>query len=78
MILEVTAIKLFFHYKLETVSSLPINRNRLKFKKHTVRKAGAMATSCFSTNQTATVKTWVPLAPVIFFKIFNSTKIYLC
>ena len=38
-------------WKYGTVSSFTINRNSLKFIKHTGRKARAMATLCSSTNQ---------------------------
>ena len=51
----------------------------LLFKKHTGRKAGAMATSCSSTNQITAVKNLVPFkTQVIFFKIFNNTDIRFC
>ena len=43
-------------WKYGTVSSFTINRNSLKFIKHTGRKAGAMATLCSSTNQITSVK----------------------
>ena len=62
-----------------SVLSDTINRNSSKFKKHTGRKAGAMATSYSSTNEITTVEHLVQLkTQVIFFKIFNSTDIHFC